>query len=105
MNPHSSSSDEFISCSSYGKIISPSSPFNYPPEYKNAYLKHYSFKSFEEYCYKIKRARSDMTSIENKNFIISLIKYLYSQNKRNKEKIKILKKVFKKDFLRIIKNK
>ena len=104
-NPHSSSSDEFISCSSYGKIISPSSPFNYPPEYKNAFLKHYSFKSFEEYCYKIKKARSDMTSTENKYFIISLIKNLYSQNKGNEEKIKIIKQVFKEDFLRIIKSK
>ena len=101
-NPHSSSSNEFISCSSSGKIISSSSFFNNPPDYKNAFLKHYSFKSFEEYCMKIKRSRSDMTSIENKDNIISLIKELYLKNKGNKIKIKILKSIFKEDFISII---
>ena len=100
-NPHSSSSDEYISCSSSGKIISPSSFFNDPPEYKNAFLKHYLFKSFEEYCMKIKRSRSDMTSTENKDNIISLIKDLYLKSKGNKIKIKILKSIFKEDFMSI----
>ena len=102
MNPHSSTSDEFISCSSSGKIISSSSPFNYPPDFRIAFLKHYYAKSFEEYCMKIKRSRSDMTSTENENNIRELIKNLYLQNKENKEKIKILKNVFKGDFLEII---
>ena len=100
-NPHSSSSEEFISCSSSGKIISSSSFFNEPPEYKNAFLKHYLFKSFEEYCMKIKRSRSDMTSKENKDNIISLIKDLYLKSKGNEIKIKILKSIFKEDFMSI----
>ena len=100
-NPHSSSSNKFIACSSSGKIISPSSFLSHPPDYKNAFLKHYYFKSFEEYCIKIKRSRSDMTSTENKNNILSIIKDLYLKNKGNKIKIKILKNVFKEDFLSI----
>ena len=100
-DPHSSSYKEFISCSSSGKIISSSSPFNYPPDYKNAYIKHYRYKSFEEHCLKIKRARSDYTSKENKKDIMQLIKDLYLKNKGNDKKIKIMKTIFKEDFLAI----
>ena len=67
-NPHSST-NKFISCSSSGKRVSSSSPFVSPPDYKNSFLKHYRFKSFEEYCNKIKRSRSDFTTIENKKNI------------------------------------
>ena len=97
--PHTSSSNKFISCSSSGEIISSSSPFNYPPEYKYAYLKHYRFKSFEEFCIKIKRERSDFTLKENKNNTIELIKNLYLQNKGNDKKLKIIKSIFKEEFL------
>ena len=100
-NPHSSSSNKFITCSSSGKIISPTSFFIEKPEYTIAVLKHYIFKSFEEYCMKIQRSRSDLTSKENKNNIMEIIKNLYLQNKGNKTKIKILNTIFKEDFLSI----
>ena len=85
-NPHTSS-NEFTACSSSGKIVSPTSFFIEQPEYKIAFLKHYIFKSFEEYCIKIQRSRSDLTSKENKNNIMEIIKKLYLQNKGNKAKI------------------
>ena len=58
-NPHSSKL-RFTSCSSSGKKIKYDSPFNNPPDYTNALLKHYGNKSFEEYCNKLKRGRADM---------------------------------------------
>lgn len=48
LNPHTSGNN-VISCSSSGKIIDYASPFNYPQDYTNSILKHYLFKSFEEY--------------------------------------------------------
>ena len=65
INPHTSSNN-FTACSSSGKIISHTSYFTEQPEYKIAFLKHYMFKSFEEYCIKIQRSRSDQTSKVNK---------------------------------------
>jgi hypothetical protein len=49
-------------------------------------------KSFEEYCNKIKRARNDLTSIENNKNINNLINSLYNQNKNIK--LNIIKKIF-----------
>ena len=42
-NPHSSG-NKFNTCSSSGKMIDFSSPFNEPPDIKYAFLKHYHFK-------------------------------------------------------------
>ena len=92
-NPHSSINN-FIACSSSGKIVDNSSPFISPPDINNSFLKHYLFKSFEEYCNKIKRARSDLTSIENNKYINNLINYLYNENKNNNIKLNIIKKIF-----------
>ena len=54
MNPHSSLNN-LTSCSSSGKIVDSNSPFIEPPDYTYAHLKHFGNKSFEEYCYKLKR--------------------------------------------------
>ena len=92
-NPHSSDLN-IISCSSSGKKISFDSPFNYPPDYTNAKLKHYSYKSFEEICWKLKKGKADSTKIQNDIIIKNDFKRLYIENKHNTEKLKILYKVF-----------
>ena len=53
-NPHTSIGN-YTACSSSGKLINNSSPYNNPIETKNVYLKHYSTKIVEEFCNKIKR--------------------------------------------------
>ena len=95
MNPHSSSNN-YISCSSSGKIIDSNSPFNEPPDYMYSYLKHFAKKSFEEFCYKLKRGWPDPTN--NVKWINELIK----NNINNLKKKKIIKKIFNlKNFSKI----
>jgi hypothetical protein len=89
-NPHTSLNN-YITCSSSGKIINSSSPFNLPIEFEFAYLKHYQMKSFEEYCMKIKRGRPvPQYMIYRKQKIYELIK----DNINNNKKIKIIEKIF-----------
>ena len=92
-NPHSSDLN-VISCSSSGKKISFDSPFNYPPDYTNAKLKHYSYKSFEEICWKLNKGKADFPKIQNDIIIKNNFKRLYIENKHNIEKLKILYKIF-----------
>ena len=88
-NPHSSKNN-YITCSSSGRIIKSSSLFNIPFEHKYAYLKHYQMKSFEEYCLKIKRGR---LVPEYKIYKEEMIDKLIKENKNNSEKIKIINNV------------
>ena len=67
-NPHTSKLN-ISSCSSSGKKIKYDSPFNNPPDYINAKLNHYYYKSFEEYCLKIKRGRADHSLDSNHKYI------------------------------------
>ena len=87
LNPHSSGTN-FKACSSSGKKIDSKTPFVNPPDYKNAFLKHFSKKSFEEFCLKLKRGWPDITD----NMII--INNIIKSNKNNKEKRKIIHKIF-----------
>ena len=93
INPHTSKLN-YTSCSSSGKIIKFDSPYNNPPDYTNAKLKHYSIKSFEEYCYKLKRGRSDYTQFANNKLIKNSYKQLISENIKNIKKINIIHKIF-----------
>ena len=88
-NPHSSM-NKFNSCSSSGKMIDFSSPFNDPPDIKYAFLKHYHYKSFEEFCIKLKRGKPDR---DNHDLILQL-KSFYQQNKYDLNKLNIMNKVF-----------
>ena len=92
-NPHSSLNN-FNSCSSSGQHISYSTPFINPPDYKYAILKHYHNKSFEEYCRKILRGRADTNNANLKK----IIQYLYENNKYNKKKLNIMKRIFNISF-------
>ena len=85
-NSHSSI-DTFKSCSSSGKSVSGKSAYINPPDYKYAFLKHYYYKSFEEYCLKLKRGWPDPTN--QTIWINNLLK----DNRHSKEKLKIIKKI------------
>ena len=87
--PHSSR-NKFNSCSSSGKMIDFSSSFNDPPDIKYAFLKHYHYKSFEEFCIKLKRGKPDQ---DNHDLILRL-KSFYQQNKYDYNKLNIMNKVF-----------
>ncbi len=92
-NPHTSIGN-YTACSSSGKLINNSSPYNNPIEIKNVYLKHYSTKTVEEFCNKIKRGMASFPldkSLERKKERIS---YFFEINKRTKEKEDIFKKNF-----------
>ena len=88
LNPHSSSNN-YLSCSSSGKIVDSNTAFIDPPDYKHAFLKHFGIKSFEEFCYKLKKGWPDSTN--NMIWIMNLIK----SNKNNFKKVEIVRKIFK----------
>ena len=92
-NPHSSFSN-FTSCSSSGKYIDSNSPFNEPPDYKNAKLKHFFYKSFEEFCIKIKRGKCDHNQKKSEHIKEKLFQTIYNMNKNNSAKLKIMSKIF-----------
>ena len=85
--PHSSFNN-FNSCSSSGRKVDSSSPFIEPPDYKHASLKHFGIKSFEEFCYKLKRGWPDPTDS------LIWIKSIIKGYQNNIEKLNIIKKVF-----------
>lgn len=96
-NPHTSLNN-FTSCSISGKLINYSSPYNIPPDYTYGFLKHYFNKSFEEYCLKIQRGRSD-TDKSYKIYKMELIQKLYENNKHDLKKIYIMKRIFNISFI------
>ena len=89
-NPHSSSNN-FNSCNSSGKKINYWSTSNNPPDYQHAFIKHYHNKSFEEYCIKLQRGRSDLT---NKEKYENQKQKFFNENKNDKIKLNIMKKIF-----------
>ena len=96
-NPHTSLLN-FTSCSSSGEIVKFDSPYIFPPDYTNAKLKHYYYKSFEEFCIKIKRGKGDRPLTEKNKIIYQDFIELYKKSKNNVEKTKIIKKIFNESF-------
>ena len=92
-NPHTSNNN-ITACNSMGKIIDPKKPYSKPFSYKFSYIKHYSTKTIEEYCYKSKRGRSDILVKLNKKTLEKYFKYFFKLNKKTKEKINYFKKCF-----------
>ena len=92
-NPHSSNLN-VTSCSSSGKIITSDSPFNQPPDFTNAKLKHYYYKSFEEFCVKIKRGMISLPKNNSNQIINERYEELIRHNKNNSEKLKIIHMIF-----------
>ena len=83
-NPHSSLIKVYT-CNSIGKKIKYDTPFNDPPEIKYAVLKHYQYKSLEEYCFKILRGSE---GTPNNLYKERMLKLLFQMNKNNNTKIK-----------------
>ena len=82
------------SCSSSGKIIKFDSPFISPPDYINAKLKHFYYKSFEEFCLKIKRGMISLPKNKSNEIINERYQNLIRDNKNNLEKLKIINRIF-----------
>ena len=82
------------SCNSIGIY----SPYNYgalyPPILSYCYLKHYCYKSVEEYAIKLNRGRPNGTKYN----INKLIKLYFKRNHYSKEKLKIFEKMLNKTF-------
>ena len=92
-NPHSSN-NSLTACNSMGKIIDPKKYYSSPFNYEFSFLKHYSTKTIEEYCNKLKRGRSDILEKLNKNTLKRYYKYFFKLNKKIKEKIDYFNKCF-----------
>ena len=92
-NAHTSTWN-FTCCGSSGNRISFDSPFNKPPDFTNAKLKHYWYKSFEEFCIKFKRGRVSIPEKNRNDYIYKEYKQIYLHNKNNKEKLKIINRIF-----------
>ena len=93
VNSHTSNLN-YTSCSSSGKIVESNSPFIYPPDYTNAKLKHYYYKSFEEFCVKIKRGMISLPKNNSNQIINKRYEELIRHNKNNSEKLKIIHMIF-----------
>ena len=89
-NPHTSNFG-FSSCSSTGKKILNTSPFNDPPDFGGAILKHYHTKTIEEFIWKIKRGPAEaINNIPNSYLKIKLNRFFLMNNKTT-QKIDLIK--------------
>ena len=96
-NPHSSNND-YIACSSSGKIVDSKNFFVTPPDHKLAFLKHYATKTIEEYCLKIKKGRSDIKLLLNNETLIDRFNYFFLTNNKTKEKLLYFNNIFNVTF-------
>ena len=101
-NPHTTI-HQYKSCSSSGKLIPYNSPFNSPPDYNNAILRHYKTKTIDEYLIKLKRGRADKPlnfteedSLEKINIFFTVNEYKMSKIKFIKKKLNLSKKLYQK---------
>ena len=91
LNPHTTIHN-YKSCSSSGKVVPYNSPFNSPPDYKNAILRHYKTKTIDEYLVKLKRGRADKPLNFTDEDAIEKINIFFSVNKFKINKLKFIKK-------------
>ena len=96
-NPHTSNND-YITCSSSGKIVDSQNFYVEPPDYKLAFLKHYATKTIEEYCLKIKRGRSDTKLLLNNETLLDKFQYFFFKNNKTKEKVLYFNNIFNVNF-------
>jgi len=93
-NPHTTSNNDYISCSSSGKIVSSTDFFVIPPDFELAFLNHYATKTIEEYCLKIKRGWADIKFQINNQTLKEKFNYFFLKNKKTKEKLLYFKNMF-----------
>ena len=81
-------------CNSIGNY----SPYNggtiYPPIISYCYLKHYHYKTIEEFVYKIKKGLYNGGKFD----IDYKVKIYFERNKYSKEKVELIEKLFNKTF-------
>lgn len=92
-NPHSSS-NYLTACDSMGNITNPTTFYVSSYNYEFSYLKHYSTKTIEEYCNKIKKGRADLLVKFDNKTMENYFNLFFERNKRTKAKIDYFKKSF-----------
>ena len=92
-NPHSSS-NYLRACNSQGSIIDPTAFYNSPYSHEYSYLKHYSTKTIEEYCNKIKKGRADLSVKLDTETLKNYFYNFFDRNKNTKEKIDYIRKYY-----------
>ena len=97
INPHTSNND-YICCLATGEKVDSRTPFNKPPNYEEAYIKHFDTKSLEEFLEKARRGRSDKKIKINEGFWRHKFTYYFIINKKTKEKLDYIKKVLQLDI-------
>ena len=72
--------------------------FNYPPNYKGAFINHYVTKTISEYCNKIKRGDVKKTYKIDTGRLWERFHYFFMTNKKTQEKVDIFNKIFNTSF-------
>ena len=95
-NPHTSTV-RYLCCNTLGEKIKFDTPFN-PPNYDYAYIKHFSTKTIEEFCNKVKRGYVSRDFELNKNNWAKRFNNFFLLNKKTKEKLDFIKKRYQIDI-------
>jgi hypothetical protein len=96
-NPHTSDND-YICCLASGEKTDSRNYFNKPPNYDEAYIKHYNTKTLEEFIDKAKRGSATRVFVKDETFWRTKLGYFFSLNKKTKEKLDYIKKVLNLSF-------
>ena len=92
-NPHSSS-NYLTACNSIGNIINPTTFYVSSFNHEFSYLKHYSTKTIEEYCNKIKKGRADLVVKFDHETLQNYFNFFFERNKKTKAKVDYFEKSF-----------
>ena len=93
-NPHTSINNKHLACDSEGNITDPTK--FYTPSFKNkfSYLKHFSTKTIEEYCRKIRKGKADYVFVLNKRTLKNSFNQFFQWNNKTKEKVDYFQNYF-----------
>ena len=97
-NPHSTIYNVFKACTSSGIKIS-SNKSLIIPDYEFAHLKHYTTKTIEEYCNKIKRGKATREFIINEKNLKDRFDLFFEINRKTKEKVDYFNNFFNTSFI------
>ena len=92
-NPHTSKSN-LIACDSEGYITDPNKYYTLSSKHKFAYLKHFTTKTIEEYCKKIKKGRADIILKLSARTLKHYFNLFFGWNNKTKAKIDYFQKCF-----------
>ena len=95
-NPHTSTV-RYLTCNTLGQKIKFDTPFN-PPNYDFAYIKHFSTKTIEQFCNKVRRGYVSRDFQLNKKNWAKRFNNFFLLNKKTKEKLDYIKSKFQIDL-------